>query len=411
MTNYHSPISKRKSELFIGTIIFLTIINTSSLVGYIVNITILELLLCLTGFILSIKNTAVSFDNSAITKWMIYMLVIVGSINLIIFPKTILDWVRIVALLFSYFHISIFAISKRLNVVKIFYNLFFLMNIVIMCMYILIEIIGINIPYTLFDNGWLPIFKNYEFLYFSRTGEFTNESIAGLYFVRNTGIFSEPGLYAVFIVLSIFICLFIKANRKRYEMPIWIISLISTFSTTGLILLVLLYAYYLSTRSKSPYLIILLLLPIVPYIIHSLLIQKQSDHEFSFLARSFDLVGGFKLFIQSPIWGHGFKNHEAFYSIIGMMFGDDRPCSNGITSTLYQLGIIGSLIFFVPFIQLGNRIRHISHSNKKLYNIFLGTLFILVMGEPIQYACLGVAIIGYVISIMSIKNNNESISF
>ena len=172
----------------------------------------------------------------------------------------------------------------------------------------------------------------------------------------------------------------------------------------------MLYAYYLFSHSKSPYLFIFLLLPAVPLIINSLLTQKQSDHEFSFLARSFDLVGGFKLFIQSPIWGHGFKNHEAFYSIIGIVFGDDRPCSNGITSTLYQLGIIGSLVFFVPFIQLGNRIRRISPSNNILYKIFLITLFVLVMGEPIQYACLGLAIIGYVISLMSI-NKNVSIFF
>lgn len=406
----HNSVVIRKLDIFIGIVVSLIIINTSSLVGYIINITNLELLLCLIGLIVSIKNSTIFFDNSAITKWIIYMLVIVGGVNLLIYPKTILDWVRIVALLFSFFHISLFAISRGVNAVKLFYYLFFCLNIVIMFMYTLIEIVGISIPYTIFDNGWLPVFKNYEFLYFSRMGEFTNESIAGFYFVRNTGIFSEPGLYAVFIVISIFICLFIKKNRKIYELPIWIISLISTYSTTGLILFVMLYAYYLFSHSKSPYLFIFLLLPAVPLIINSLLTQKQSDHEFSFLARSFDLVGGFKLFIQSPIWGHGFKNHEAFYSIIGIVFGDDRPCSNGITSTLYQLGIIGSLVFFVPFIQLGNRIRRISPSNNILYKIFLITLFVLVMGEPIQYACLGLAIIGYVISLMSI-NKNVSIFF
>lgn len=186
-----------------------------------------------------------------------------------------------------------------------------------------------------------------------------------------------------------------------------IFALITTYSTTGLILLLLLFVLYGYTKNKNSKIIktiiILCLIPIVALCINNLLLEKQSEHEFSFLARSFDLFGGLQLFTQKPLFGYGYKNYDAFFKISSLIFTDERPCSNGFSSMLYQLGLFGSLIFIIPFIWLKKDMCKTNSKNQLYFWIFVIVMIIIIMGEPIQYMSFGTLVIGYILAFTTSK--------
>ncbi|UPS45264.1 O-antigen ligase family protein [Prevotella sp. E15-22] len=267
-----------------------------------------------------------------------------------------------------------------------------------------VEIAQISLPYTRFATDWLPTYDVYYYVYCSIVTDFGTDTFMGFTFKRNCGYFTEAGLYAFFIVLALFVWLFVKTKKSKVELAILLVALLSTFSTTGLILTVLMFAYYINTRKIKGkairWLLALMTVGVVVFVVNDLLATKQEEHSFSFSARMFDLIGGIQLFLQSPIWGWGYKNHDAFYVISMQGFGTERSDSNGVVSALYQIGILGCTIFYVPFILVRKKLKE----NKRLFSFLSILLILLMMGEPIQYTTTGVAIVGFVTAMLMTKN-------
>ena len=71
------------------------------------------------------------------------------------------------------------------------------------------------------------------FFYLKNTHSF---SVLGIEFVRNQGIFWEPGVLQIFLNLILFIHLI---HKKKRGIIFWmtIIALLTTFSTTGLVVM------------------------------------------------------------------------------------------------------------------------------------------------------------------------------
>ena len=69
--------------------------------------------------------------------------------------------------------------------------------------------------------------------------------------VRNFGLFREPGVYQMYIILALIIQLFIFSKPNLKITIMYILVLISTFSTTGYIALLLLLGTYMVKRNKN----------------------------------------------------------------------------------------------------------------------------------------------------------------
>ena len=125
----------------------------------------------------------------------------------------------------------------------------------IICIYAIISLvcfllcnIGIGVPYiaisdTILDGGTVMRVFN---LYYTQLG---NPAVGLTYNERNCGPFWEPGAFQGFLNLSLFFELTMKQARDKFwitRVAILIITIVTTFSTGGYIVLFTILIYYFS---------------------------------------------------------------------------------------------------------------------------------------------------------------------
>ena len=69
-------------------------------------------------------------------------------------------------------------------------------------------------------------------------------------FMRNCGPFWEPGMYAVFLSIALFINLFVYKCPRKYFNELMIFSLVTTFSTGGYVALSTILLFYVMTKKN-----------------------------------------------------------------------------------------------------------------------------------------------------------------
>jgi hypothetical protein len=182
---------------------------------------------------------------------------------------------------------------------------------------------------------------------------------------RNCGYAWEPGAFAVYICLAIFINLFCTDSDKNKKQRLWflVIALLSTQSTTGyLIFIVIILFYFLNTNLK----IVLLFLPFLtvalvfvatlPFMSKkvidlidetknvNVLIERTIGLEGEFTPQRFtSLVITLKDFQNNPLFGLGPHREDSWtvklYSNISAI--------SGIGELLAGFGLTGFLFFII----------------------------------------------------------------
>ena len=174
---------------------------------------------------------------------------------------------------------------------------------------------GINFPTII--NSVNNVFYNFIFSF-----ALTAES-----YIRNFGFFREPGVYQVFIILALIFLTFvknikIKSRKKIIYTLIFTVTILSTFSTTGIILLALFFTTYIvklirdgkmnrkvfiiiTTITIICILILTLLYNIIPSFRETLRfsIEKIFTPNESLSARQESIIVPLKLYLNSPIFG------------------------------------------------------------------------------------------------------------
>ena len=174
---------------------------------------------------------------------------------------------------------------------------------------------GINFPTII--NSVNNVFYNFIFSF-----ALTAES-----YIRNFGFFREPGVYQVFIILALIFLTFvkninIKCRTKIIYTLIFTVTILSTFSTTGIILLALFFTTYIvklirdgkmnrkvfiiiTTITIICILILTLLYNIIPSFRETLRfsIEKIFTPNESLSARQESIIVPLKLYLNSPIFG------------------------------------------------------------------------------------------------------------
>lgn len=278
---------------------------------------------------------------------------------------------KIIMLILLYIHCS--NEENRNDIMNYLYNIIIFLSIIALIFFVIINIFKISLPYLMVGNGF---YKSYGFLFFTQDGYL--EKFGPIVYYRLQGIFWEPGVYAVYLIFSLYHYIFKVKKKRKWEFWLLVICLILTKSTTGLIVGIILLGVCILKKMRSFSAKIFIVIPIgigSILIISYLWLQKRnSTISPSYNLRMHDMITSFKVWKNNIIFGTGYNNTSEF-EVYGR-FGN----SNGLLNWCMTMGIIGLIAVILPFFYncfLGSK-------EEKMDYIVLLTLFILLnMTEPI----------------------------
>lgn len=160
---------------------------------------------------------------------------------------------------------------------------------------------------------------NYLFYYSPKSASALN--LFGVDLQRNAGIFWEPGILQIYLNILFFLELAYFKKNKRLLILI-IFSIISTYSTTGLFLLILQIVYFSQKEYKRFSRILILVLITLPlYFLFNFNLSDKlyGQKSSSFQKRLIDLTQPFYIALENPLTGIGLdldsfqKEREEFY--------------------------------------------------------------------------------------------------
>ena len=232
-------------------------------------------------------------------------------------------------------------------------------------------------------NSNFVVWSVFNFFFFD-----SSINILGLTVLRNQFFFWEPGVLSVFANIFLFFSLFEFKNRKNAIFAS--LSIVSTFSTTGIFLLCLqLYSYLrinkLGLKIKS-LMTILIVCTSILFITNLMEKKKISDSKVisSLGMRKLDLYSGFMVAVNNPFFGVGI-NKKAFIKerdkYLPKKFYDKRTLiknrgnSNSLIQIFYGFGLIIALFILYFFYN-----QEIINKHKKLFYLII---LICISSEPL----------------------------
>lgn len=214
---------------------------------------------------------------------------------------------------------------------------------------------------------------------------------------RNTSIFTEGPMCNFHFCLALLIELYVKKKPIRLNVLVLVLGILSVFSTTGQVLLILILLSVpikkiitLKTKRIYKLIIFVTVVPIFLFIsywgISSIIMEKASSSAGSFVTHLVNMEDGISAFKNNPIVGGGIGN---FIS----------GSSNSFFVLLAEGGICLTLLYVVTFMffpYLGYR--NTQNSNILLFSFFL---FVLISFTVVPYAMITFLCMAY--SFSSVK--------
>ena len=103
----------------------------------------------------------------------------------------------------------------------------------------------------------------YYYLFYYSPNELSIINLFGLEFIRNAGMFWEPGILQAYLNILFFLEVTIF-KRDRRLLVLIVFAILSTYSTTGLMLLMIQIVYFLQKRFQQNIALILITMVGVP---------------------------------------------------------------------------------------------------------------------------------------------------
>lgn len=251
-----------------------------------------------------------------------------------------------------------------------------------------------------FINSYFGIYFSYQNISF----------FDKIYIVRNIAIFNEAPMSSLCFTMGLLIELLCNKNYKRSKCIIFILAILSTFSTAGYIVAAA-ACVYKYIRGNPQYLSLkilkILLLPTilcVALIIATTLVQEKLS-TFSGMARSDDFVSGIKAWLLHPLFGDGIGSLNA----MSLVRPSWRRNAEGFNSGLIQVLVQGGLYLTLPYVvAIVNAIRNYLKRRdygKMIFALLFAFIFILTV---IGYSYITIAIIFFLINDSRIKKGGKS---
>jgi|GEM_PF-782632 len=191
-------------------------------------------------------------------------------------------------------------------------------------------------------------------------------------FFRNTGIFREPGVYQMYINMALCFHLFCNEHRSIKKVSLYVIAMLTTISTAGIVCLAICLAVYFAGRSSgkserqfkllvalSLALCALFVALLFPQVVDSAAnmmfdkLDKESSAHGSAVARMSSITSNIAMWKTSPLFGVGLNNSDRLFDYFTRLHYDYYYSVN-VTGThntntyLYQLSTYG-LFFWAIF--------------------------------------------------------------
>ncbi len=264
--------------------------------------------------------------------------------------------------------------------------------------------------YTWGGDRFIP---NYYNIYY----ETQTIHLSGREFIRNSGIFTEAPMYAFILSIGLMCELFVRKNLNKIAVGILIVTILTTLSTTGiLIMMSLIFFKILIVISKSKYRkmlfrIIIPLLIIIGVVIGGYFlinkIHQGNGKTGSFSVRMDDFRVGFEAWKSHKLLGWGYNQYDYVRQYMNLVLrGTDIGGSSGLLAVLPEGGLMQLLIYIAPIFL------SISYSIKKKnigYAIVSIILFVLltVTKIPYRYIVIYFLSIGWSILFMNWDNTKK----
>ena len=222
------------------------------------------------------------------------------------------------------------------------FRIIVVISIISLVFFLLIYVLKINIPFFEFNDGqyrgFLGIFYDAK-IYYTSWGAFA--------FRRLQGIFWEPGVFAVYLIMAIYYYAFyVIKNIVKYLM-LFVVCLILTQSTTGLALGVIIIAALLVRKVKKPtekWGITIPAATIAGGLAMIIINAKRNSPSQSYAIRMSDLTRSLQIWLQHFWLGTGYNNYELF--LADGRYGN----SNGLMQWCMTMGFIGLIVIMLPFV-------------------------------------------------------------
>lgn len=228
----------------------------------------------------------------------------------------------------------------------------------IIFIYSIVTLIIWGIGIVLGDSIFNVVFYNEEYNkpyynFYNIFSYWQTLSINGIKIIKNSGIFVESGRFAVFLIMALFNNIILDKNEKKFKNCILFITLITTFSTTGLIsgIMIIVIRYLNSSKLNSIHFFKVSIIIIIALFGSIYILNQKINDEYgskSYNTRIVDMKIGIEVLKDRPFIGYGFGN----MNIIGERLdisnsrGEGNGMSNGITTAL----IYGGIYFIIYFI-------------------------------------------------------------
>ena len=212
---------------------------------------------------------------------------------------------------------------------------------------------------------------------------------------RNCGFAWEPGAFAVFLCLAIFINLFIIKSKEKLNKHFWtfVLALLSSQSTTGYVIFIVIIVFYIFQKNIKVVLLIFPFLLLIIILLFSLPFMTEKISKIFEEATRVDVIVEesigrenarnpqrfasfiitFRDFKNNPLLGYGGHVEDRWYSQI---YSNIAPIS-GIGNLLAQYGLVGFL-FFITLSINSSRFYSQSLNYKGKYLFFIIMFFITI---------------------------------
>jgi len=205
---------------------------------------------------------------------------------------------------------------------------------------------------------------------------------------RNCGFAWEPGGFAVFLNIALFVNIFYTSTGKKFNARFWILllALLSSQSTTGYVIFILIMIFYFLQKNIRyillffPVLILLItIMTSLPFMREKIvqnfkeasqvdiLVEESIGRESAVGPQRFaSFAIAFRDFVDNPLFGYGGEGEERWFRKIN---SNIVPIS-GIGNLLAQYGLSG-FIFFMSILTISSRAFARNFNFKGEYLFFL----------------------------------------
>lgn len=203
---------------------------------------------------------------------------------------------------------------------------------------------------------------------------------------RNSGIFWEPGAFQFFLNLGLIFVFESEGSIKNYRIKqiILTVAVLSTQSTTGYLILALIYIYYvainnakrMNTSQRIKYIISVAAVCVVAiYVLSSNTVQsKFTNDNYSYRTRSVTWEVSSKMILDKPIIGYGYDSvyYNSTYQSLGSR---SQHNSSGLLLFTCYLGIplMGCYLYMMY--------KSIKAMKFKMHPIWLSVILLLVFNS------------------------------